>query len=188
MAQDQAQTSPALFAQYAPDAPRRPLPGGLLIRNAGISDLEGISRLSWQREGGTLTEATARAQRWLAARPDEHLMVVAQLEERIIGYAKASYVHPATDQPDDRPEGWHLSGVIVGEPFRRCGIGAELTRRRLQWIAGRADEVFYFANSTNRASIDLHEKFGFEEIGRNIRAPGVSFTGGIGILFRLRLR
>ena len=51
----------------------------------------------------------------------------------------------------------------------------------------RADEAFYFANSTNRASIDLHEQFGFREMMRDFRYPHCTFRNGIGILFRLEL-
>ena len=43
------------------------------------------------------------------------------------------------------------------------------------------------ANARNTASIELHERFGFEEITRRFSFPGLTFKGGEGILFRLRL-
>ncbi len=42
-------------------------------------------------------------------------------------------------------------------------------------------------NARNTASIELHERFGFEEITRRFSFPGLTFKGGEGILFRLRL-
>jgi GNAT superfamily N-acetyltransferase len=81
-----------------------------------------------------------------------------------------------------------LTGVIVDPALRRRGIGAEITRRRLVWIAERATEAYYFANSNNRPSIDLHALFGFKESARDFKFPGTSFSGGgSGILFRVEL-
>lgn len=78
-----------------------------------------------------------------------------------------------------------LGGVIVVDPWRRRGVGRALTRVRLEFLRPRAQEVFFVVNARNRASIDLHAAFGFEELTRDFEAPGVSFTGGVGILFRL---
>ena len=54
----------------------------------------------------------------------------------------------------------------------------------MEWLAERADQAYYFANSSNRASIALHALFGFEELTHDFWYPDVSFTGGEGILFR----
>src|SRR5262249_19211851 len=89
---------------------------------------------------------------------------------------------------DDRREGWYLSGVVVEPAYRRYGIGGQLTRWRMDWLSDKANEVFYFANSLNRASIDLHHKFGFDLILRNIHVPGCLFSGaGEGLRFRASL-
>ncbi len=45
-----------------------------------------------------------------------------------------------------------------------------------------------FANARNRASIALHAAFGFEEVTRDFEVPGVTFEGGVGVLFRAVLR
>ncbi len=77
--------------------------------------------------------------------------------------------------------------MIVDPAHRRRGIAAELTRRRLKWIAERAGEAFYFANARNQVSIDLHARFGFVELTRDFAYPGATFAGGAGILFRADL-
>jgi hypothetical protein len=62
-----------------------------------------------------------------------------------------------------------------------------LTLARLDWIAGRHDQAFYFTNARNVASIELHREFGFAEVTRDFTFPGASFEGGIGVLFRAAL-
>ena len=47
-------------------------------------------------------------------------------------------------------------------------------------------DTWYFTAAANKASIRLHEGFGFKEERRGIELPDVSFVGGVGILFRLR--
>jgi GNAT superfamily N-acetyltransferase len=73
---------------------------------------------------------------------------------------------------------------VVDPNRRRQGIGSALTRARLEWVFERADSVFYVVNATNRASIDLHAKQGFEEVTRDFDLPGVTFVGGHGVLCR----
>lgn len=68
------------------------------------------------------------------------------------------------------------------------GIGLALTRYRLKWIAERADHAYYFANTRNHASIDLHTRLGFTELTRDFVFPGVSFTGGQGVLHRIEFK
>jgi len=47
--------------------------------------------------------------------------------------------------------------------------------------------VYYFVNVRNRASIALHEAFGFREVTRDFHFPNVTFQGGVGALFERRL-
>jgi ribosomal protein S18 acetylase RimI-like enzyme len=182
----------AMFAEYLPRAsstPREPMQG-LVICAATTADLEGIAKLTFQRNGGDYAQALERAQRWLDAAPDSNVLLVARLDSRVIAYARIGYVRPLTDpQFVDVPQGWYLTGVVVGAAHRRQGIASQLTRHRLDWIAERAAEAYYFANSHNKASIDLHEKFGFQQIRSDFRFPGATFSqGGVGLLFRKGLR
>ncbi len=90
--------------------------------------------------------------------------------------------------PSSVPQGWYLTGVVVAEQFRRRGIGLRLTRERLRWISQRAPEAYYFANSLNVASIELHRPIGFEELQRDFHFPNTHFSGGVvGVLFRICL-
>jgi ribosomal protein S18 acetylase RimI-like enzyme len=118
----------------------------------------------------------------------DRLLVVAECADGVIGYGRVLRFAPEPDSPTDiAPAGYYLMGPVVHPEHRRVGVGAALTRARIDWIGERADEVWYFANARNVASIALHESFGFEEITRSFSYPRVDFDGGEGILFRLPL-
>jgi ribosomal protein S18 acetylase RimI-like enzyme len=184
----QAASEPRLFAEYFPRSTgwqREPLPENLLITQATERDVEGIARLVMDRQGIANQDATKRVERWLLADADKSLFLIARLKDAVAAYARAAFIpRPMDSDFAHVPEGWYLTGVVVADDFRRRGIASELTRRRLDWIAQRAPEAFYFASARNRASIDLHQRHGFMELQHNFRFPGVQFTGGVGILFR----
>jgi ribosomal protein S18 acetylase RimI-like enzyme len=119
----------------------------------------------------------------------EHHLVVAEVGGAIVGYGRAGLFGTEPEAPaDTAPRGYYLTGVFVHPDHRRGGIGAALTQTRLDWIGERADDAWFFANARNVASIDLHRRFGFEEVTRRFSFPGSTFHGGEGILFRLLLR
>lgn len=114
---------------------------------------------------------------------------MAEIGQRIIGYGRARLHEPEPEAPaDTAPRGYYLTGVFVRPDQRRGGTGAALTQARLDWISGRADDAWFFANARNTTSIELHRRFGFEEVTRRFSFPGLTFDGGEGILFRSRLR
>jgi ribosomal protein S18 acetylase RimI-like enzyme len=179
------------FARYEArrsDAePAEPLEN-LWVRAAVPADADAIAALAFEREGGVLEEHRNGAERELASGRSDNLLLVAEVEGCRVGFARARYFeHPVEPPAGLAPQGWYLLGVIVTPPFRRRGIATELTRRRLEWIAQHTTEAFYFVNARNRASIELHEHFGFVELTRDFTFPKVSFTGGVGILYRTDL-
>jgi ribosomal protein S18 acetylase RimI-like enzyme len=118
----------------------------------------------------------------------ERLLVVAEAGDAIAGYGRARIFEPDARPPSDTaPEWYYLTGVFVVPDQRRSGIGAGLTQARLRWIRERADEAWFFANARNAASIELHRRFGFEEVTRDFSFPKLTFEGREGILYRLRL-
>lgn len=86
----------------------------------------------------------------------------------------------------DRPSAERAVPTIA--PLRPSDVAecAALTAHRLDWVRGRAEVVYYFANARNGATIDLHRRLGFEEVTRDFAIPGVAFEGGVGVLFRAR--
>ena len=189
---------PARFAAYSPrsneSAARRARRPARAVEpqivTAIAADLDAIARITFEREGGTYDQARQRAARWFAdAQADaaHNLLLIARAGRAVAGYARAGFVPGKKSDEYDVPEGWYLGGIVVAKAYRRRGIGTSLTRRRIDWIAAErgAREVFYFVNSLNRASIDLHTPFGFVEVRRDFRFPGATFSGGgTGVLFR----
>jgi ribosomal protein S18 acetylase RimI-like enzyme len=116
----------------------------------------------------------------------ERHLVVAERGGELAGYGRAPVFEPGADAPDDTaPRGYCLTGVFVRPEDRRNGVGAALTKPRLDWIGERVATAWCFANARNTASIELHRKLGFEEVSRSFSFPGVTLEGGVGILFRL---
>jgi ribosomal protein S18 acetylase RimI-like enzyme len=179
-----------LFAAYAPRdrsaAGDAALPASLEIAPATAADVDAVARLIAWREGIPAMDAERRAHAQMNL-PGEHLFLVARIGAEVVGFGRAEFVPPKPAPYEHVPAGWYLVGVIVDAAHRRRGIGAELTRARLAWIAERAREAYYFANSTNLATIDLHARFGFREIARDFTFPRATFSGGVGVLFRVDL-
>lgn len=174
------------WAPYEPGRRGTADPITVDIRPATIVDCAEIAIISVERDGGKVGDAASRCERDI--RDQNRLLLVAAAADGLAAFGRAGYWEPPTGAPADvAPAGWYLFGVIVREPWRRRGVGLELTRRRLDWIRDRANEAFYFANARNRPSIDLHARLGFVEVTREFTFPGASFEGGVGILFRTDL-
>ena len=182
-----------MFADYQPEL-RVHLPDAQLaveIRSACTDDVDAIAALTAERSGAPLGICLKSAQRQLGADADRgNLTLVAEIGHReVVGFGRARFHQPAAwPDPGDAPVGWYLLGVIVAPALRRRGLGTALTRHRLSWIAERASEAYYFANSLNAPSIALHRRLGFVEVRRPVHFPGTEFTGGgVGVLFRAPL-
>lgn len=182
-----------LFAAYAPrdadaESARPTPPGDLSICTMTAADVDVVAAIRDERDGSGHAGHVVWARSAMARRaraPDDFEVVVARVADTTVGYACVWRISPSETAPSSTvPDGLYLGGVVVRPPFRRLGIGRALTAWRMPWIFARSDAAYYFANSINRTSHDLHREFGFREIRRGIWAPGVRFTGGEGVLFR----
>jgi len=162
---------------------------GLVVRCGTPADTEALASLVWEREGGDLSVHRRGAEAELAGERPRNVLLVAELHGTLAGFGRTRYLQPALEDTAANvvADGWYLAGLIVAAGRRRLGIGAALTRARLAWIAELADEAFYFASASNRASVELHRRFGFAEVTRTFSVPGVRFERGDGVLFRVAL-
>ncbi|MGW5332363.1 GNAT family N-acetyltransferase [Streptomyces bauhiniae] len=164
------------------------------IGEARAADLSACAWLYTLHSGGTLQDAEGRLRRELSL--PGHLLLVARAPRdgagggdecdggEVIGYGRVVR-HESQGADREAPSGAYLGGVVVDPDHRRASVGTALTVARMRWVLGGPDEqLFYFTNARNRASIALHERLGFREITRDFRYPGVRFDGGVGILFR----
>jgi len=158
------------------------------IRHAAADDIPACAELAWAA-GHERDQAGWRdALRDDLIAPGRHLSV-AEAGGTIVGYGRAMLFLPAADAPaDSAPRGYYLTGTFVRPDHRRMGVGTALTEARLAWVRRHDDEAWYFANARNLASIELHRRLGFREVTRDFSFPGVTFAGGVGVLFRAALR
>lgn len=158
------------------------------IREATAGDAAVLGPIAQERHGGELEPHVRTFERQIkrAVHDNDLLILVAEADGEIIAFGRAGFHHWRTPEDKGVPEGWYLLGVVVRPAYRRRGVARELTRRRLEWLDAKCNSVYYFANAQNRASIELHEAFGFREVTRDFSYPGVEFTGGEGILFMVR--
>jgi ribosomal protein S18 acetylase RimI-like enzyme len=162
--------------------------GTLEVRLATPTDAEGVAELFVQCVGGSSEEHRQGFLREIAAARSDNLVLVAQSAGQVIGVARARHFEPpAPSSESTAPAGWYLLGVNVLPSHRRQGVGAELTRERLRWIAERADEAFYFTQEENQASIALHARLGFREVSRAVEYPGALDPSSDRVLYRLEL-
>lgn len=169
------------FAEYQPGVVRRTV--DVVVRPAVDADLTRCAELIVSRTGGAVDVRRARLAADLA--DPEKYTVVAEVDGEVAGYALVlrHRISP-TDPPNTAPDGYYLIGLIVAPEHRRHGIGELLTRERIRWTAERADEVFYFANVANGATLDLHLSFGFTEVTRDFTFPNAPLKPGTCVLLR----
>jgi ribosomal protein S18 acetylase RimI-like enzyme len=170
------------------------------VRPAAAADLPALARLAVAERAGQAAGWQARFAADLAD-PDACLLVVESggwvagsggwvsgSGGPIVGYGRARRFGPPPDAPANvAPAGYYLTGLLVSPACRRQGIGEQLSRARMAWVATRATEVWFFANAANVASLRLHHQLGFREVTRDFTYPGVTFTGGVGVLCRAEL-
>ncbi|HTR71790.1 MAG TPA: GNAT family N-acetyltransferase [Mycobacteriales bacterium] len=149
-----------------------------LVRPATADDLGACCSLIAAYEGGEPADWLARFAKHLA-NPDGYLSV-AVTDGQVIGYGRVEHQlgNPMAAEPR-LPDGYYLSGIVVSEPRRRRGVGAALCAARIDWVAARAGEVWYFTNRDNIASRALHQQVGFQEL-RAFSSPHLD--GGWGVL------
>jgi len=164
-------------------------PPAIHVRAARSEDATGIAKLAVQFAGGVLASREAREAAVLAtilASPEKHLVLVVEAsDEQVIAFGRASWLSPPPEAPHHSiPDGWYLLGLLVDERWRRQGIAHTLTTRRLEWLASRSPECYYFTSEDNTASHTLHKRFGFQPIAERVHVPGLEKDGPRFVLYR----
>lgn len=183
------------FADYEPEAEGRTALDASSIRLACWNDAETIYAISAERgdesdDEPDLENVISRIRGELEGivRDAPWRVFVAEVEGEVIAYGRVrNLTHAEAGLPPECPEGWYLTGVIVRPPFRRRGLGALLTRARIDWVRERATGIHYVANRQNLTSIALHACFGFEPTDAEFAYPRAALERGEGRLYRLTL-
>jgi len=169
---------------------RRAAKSAISVRAGRAEDLEVCAELIVSRAGG---DAGERRERLLGELedPDRYVAVACAgsgVDEQVVGYGGVIRHELLPEHPaGTAPSGYYLIGLIVKPEWRRCGIGDLLTVERMRWTAERADTIWSFANIANRAILDLHRRFGFEEVTRDFSFPDAPLQPGTVVLLRAAL-
>lgn len=166
------------FAAYAPSVKPSVVNGMVITRSAVPADADALASVMAAR-GGTVEGHVDHARRMIE-RLD--VLLIAERDGDAVGWCGVQKfaLHPGVD-----PE-WLIAGLTVIPEVRREGIAARLLSQVLRDATERApgESVFSVINARNLASIDLHLKLGFVEVGRSACYAGIEFTGGEGVLLR----
>lgn len=167
-----------------------PAPPPLVIRPAQRDDVPAI--LAIYNDAVRLTTATYDYEPWTLAQRlawfDEHtrddypVFVAVEVGGAIAGFSSLSRYH--------HKPGYRFTSensVYVAAPSRGRGIGARLLEPLIAAAQTRGLRAIIAAiDSANAASIRLHERFGFEEVGR-FRQVGFKFDRWLDVVYLQRL-
>ncbi|MFE6864563.1 GNAT family N-acetyltransferase [Nocardia sp. NPDC057668] len=137
------------------DARVSDLPQILAIHNTAIAETTAI----WDTELADLAEREA----WFAARTAARCpILVAEIDGSIAGYASYGQFRPKS--------GYRYSvenSVYVADRFHRRGVAkALMTELLVRAEQGGVHAMIAVIEASNLTSVALHEKFGFEIVGR----------------------
>lgn len=174
-----------MFASFEPEpADRLPRANAEIVPGTG-ADLDAMVALAVVHRGAdpvARRDAFARRLAEADGSPGAPVVRVARVQGVVVGYGIASRIDPP--EGDYVPAGWYLVGGLVHPAWRRRGIGAALVDARLAALGDRTDTVRAFTAVVNEASQALLCARGFGVEADDPRVPGVTFTGGRGVLLR----
>ena len=129
----------------------------MTIRDAVLSDSADIARLTTQLGYATHAEAIAGRLARIAGQR-EQLVLVAVLEEKIAGWLQVHLSEVL--ESGFRAE---IVGLVVGEGFRRQGVGRGLVERAERWATEMGAETVVVRSNTKRVeSHSFYPALGFQ--------------------------
>jgi len=134
------------------------LKAGLVVRKAGVEDLEGVLRVErGAREAPHWEEARYRAMVEDGGQDVlRRVVFVAMYEERVVGFAAGAVVL----------EEGELESVVVEDDWRRCGVGRALSEAVFGWAGVQgAKQVRLEVRAANEVAQGLYRGLGFEVCG-----------------------
>jgi len=135
---------------------------GPTIRDVRGEDAQALARLVEQLGYPTSPDAVVRRLDLLASSEADRL-VVAELEERVVGLAS---VHISLSVEYDEPAA-KLSAIVVDSDYRRRGIGEALVAEMEAEARARGCCLVFVTTAERRGDAHaFYRRIGFEETGR----------------------
>lgn len=132
------------------------------IQEGDLNEWLRLRRMLWDQ----LSEAEHRDEMIdIFEHTDSQLVLVAEMEGRLVGFLEAS-IRPFVEDCHTDHVGY-LEGWFVESGFRRYGIGRDLVRGAERWARKKGcTEMASDAEIGNDLSLQAHLKLGYEETSR----------------------
>lgn len=99
---------------------------------------------------------------------EESVIFLAELENKIIGFAQCQLRHDYVEGTRSNPVGY-LEGIFVMPPYRNRGYAKQLLAKCEEWAKCKGCSEFASdCELENNVSLDFHLKMGFTEASRII--------------------
>jgi len=148
--------------------------GEMVIRKATSTDIAACAVLICGHVSGNLEDWRSRFERDLAN--PQRQFLVATVDASVVGYGHTTlHSDKSEDETTSSPTGYFLSGLLVSPAHRRKGLGILLTIARIDELRQLTDVIYYRAEPSNQATINLHSRLGFKTFG-SVERDGREFT------------
>lgn len=171
----------------------KPCPGAMatpLIRLARAEDLDAVNAIyNHYVRCSTCTyqetpESIAGRREWFAHHDAAHPVTIAEANGQIVGWGSLSPYHARSAYRYTVED-----SVYVDPAFQGCGIGSALLRDMVERARTLGHHVIIAGiDASQTASLGLHAKFGFEQVGY-MREVGFKYDRWLDVIYmELRLR
>ena len=159
------------------------------IRLARPADANSIARLHSHWQGGEFDSFLKKTTAELAGEGvfSKLVTIVAHSGKEFLGFAKIFHFQVEDfEECFTAPVGHYLTGVCVEKKYRAKTVGSRLTKFRIEYLKPITNRIYYFTDSDNLPSIQLHAKIGFQFLTHDFTFPGArALTGQKLSLFKL---
>ena len=126
------------------------------VRKAAPTDIQSITRLSFQLGYSQTEEATATNLEWVDKSENDDAYV-ADLNGQVIGWMQVTYVVRLESKPF-----CELVGLVVDEKARGGGVGKLLIEKAIEWAKSRSTETLRLRTNVIRTEAHkFYQKVGF---------------------------
>ena len=130
------------------------------IRTARAEDIEALARLATQLGYSFTAEQIQDRFDRLHARPEEDVVIIAEVGDQVVGWVHAHTYSLLVDAPEVE-----IGGLVVDESTRGQGIGKQLMKAAESWARKQGYSSIYLRSNTIRTQAhEFYKQIGYEII------------------------